>query len=184
MDVYWLYVSANHFTGTIPTELANLDLDSFEVWENMLSGSIPSEFGRCTLMYSLIVDANQLTGTIPTELGLLSYLGQTGYAENMLSGTIPTEFGRLSKAKILMFHGNNLSGTIPKEIGLLEHLWLFNVSDIPLLTGTVPEPLCSLDLLVFDCTDDLCGCDCACLDDSNYTNPQENHTGWNRPELP
>jgi Leucine-rich repeat (LRR) protein len=43
-----------------------LDIDN-----NVLEGSIPTEFGNLTKLVELDLDNNNLNGTIPTEFGLL-----------------------------------------------------------------------------------------------------------------
>ena len=42
---------------------------------------------------------NELSGTLPTELGRLTLLKGVGLYNNLLSGTVPTELGALENAK-------------------------------------------------------------------------------------
>jgi hypothetical protein len=56
---------------------------------------------------------NQLTGTIPTELGQLTSLEDPAMSENQLNGTIPTELGQLIED--LTMRENLLTGTIPAD---------------------------------------------------------------------
>lgn len=54
----------------------------------------------------------------------------------------------------------------------MEHflLGMMDVSFNEMLSGTVPNELCSLDWFGFNCTDKLCGCDCLCESNATTTN--------------
>ena len=89
-----LLIYENSLTGTIPTELGNLSsLQWLNLYENQLSGSIPSELGNLSSLQSLHLYENQLSGSIPSELGNLSSLQFLNLYENQLSGSIPSELG-------------------------------------------------------------------------------------------
>ena len=94
----------------------------------------------------LILYNNDLTGVIPTELGLLSNLSVLGLEFNQLSGTISTELGLMSNLSALYLNSNQLSGTILTELGLLSNLGVLNLGSNQ-LTGSVPTSLASLPLL-------------------------------------
>lgn len=91
-------MDGNRFTGSIPTSVSRLEhlgtskelstpklrflqshgtLESFFLFNNRLSGPLPSELGYLTQLEHLRLDANALTGSIPKELGDLSKLGKT-----------------------------------------------------------------------------------------------------------
>ena len=60
-----------HAYAYTPQEIVSL-------WENKLSGSVPTQVGYLTHMTRLLeLGTNQLTSTVPTELGLLT--GMTRY---------------------------------------------------------------------------------------------------------
>ncbi|MBI4646201.1 MAG: hypothetical protein HY738_06280 [Bacteroidia bacterium] len=62
----------NNLTGTISSELGNLDsLERIYLYNNLLTGSIPSELGNLSNLLVLQLHNNQLTGPIPPELGNL-----------------------------------------------------------------------------------------------------------------
>lgn len=50
-------------------------------------------------MIDFDIDNNQLAGTIPTEFGNLQNIVLLDLDKNRLSGTIPTEFGRMTSAR-------------------------------------------------------------------------------------
>ncbi|CAB9509895.1 LRR receptor-like serine threonine-protein kinase [Seminavis robusta] len=146
-----------------------LGLNGVMMSQNLLTGSIPTELGRCAEGVRLDLAQNSLTGAIPSELGLLSNLLWLFLSENQLQGQIPSELGLLSNAKYLLLHQNDLTGSLPHELGSLNLTGLtINSTGV---TGTIPEELCDLgrwnisswEGLAFDCSEDLCGCSwCPC----------------------
>mmetsp|Transcript_10547 Transcript_10547/g.19133 ORF Transcript_10547/g.19133 Transcript_10547/m.19133 type:complete len:239 (+) Transcript_10547:117-833(+) len=91
-----LYLDVNHFSGTIPTELALIKrLDDLRLRHNNLAGTIPSELGSLEGLQILYLDRNQLTGSVPTEFGHLKYSIELHLYGNQLNGPIPTELANL-----------------------------------------------------------------------------------------
>ena len=102
-------------------------------------------------MKEFLVESNAFTGQIPSELGQWMNLTKMNLSDNDLQGSIPLEFSSLP---------------------LMTTIELFNISNNPHLTGTVPESFCntSEDLVIlYDCTDRLCGCECPCANETNGT---------------
>ena len=147
--------------------------------DNQFSGPVPSELGLLTnLEVFLNFRNNQLTSTIPTQLGLLSNLQELDFLNNQLTGPIPSELGKLTSMGHLRVANNSLSGTVPQSISELHHSpHTFNLLGNSLMTGVMPEALCTINAtcigssldectgplgLLFDCTSLLCGCDCNC----------------------
>ncbi len=61
-----LTLSKNQLTGSIPTELGDLDnLQALYLHQNQLTGSIPTELGDLDNLELLNLENNQLTGSIP-----------------------------------------------------------------------------------------------------------------------
>ncbi|KAL9409434.1 hypothetical protein AB3S75_047764 [Citrus x aurantiifolia] len=71
---------------------------------------------------------NSLSGRIPSQIGSLSNLKYLGLAQNNLTGTVPKEIGSLKNLEILCLSSNNLNGIIPKEIGSLRFLEVLDLS--------------------------------------------------------
>ena len=166
-------------------------MEDLQLWWNMLSGAIPSELGKCSILFYLFLASNQLTGYIPTELGALESMRDLELEYNYLSGPIPSELGSYLDLEYLWLHDNLLTNIIPSEIGNLVrvqdinlasnqlsgelpgvlsvlltdyNISAFNISSNPLLEGQVHEDLCDMRFLSFDCSVRLCGCDCPCFE--------------------
>ncbi|CAB9503965.1 Leucine Rich Repeat [Seminavis robusta] len=164
-EVFGVY--GQNLAGTIPTEIGRLTgLDQLYLDVNSLTGTIPSEIGHLGKAEGIYFNLNDLEGTIPSELGGLSSLEVLALFSTNISGTIPSEFGGLTSMWWLPLHETNLSGTVPVELGALadnqtgslEHVSLNET----LVTGEIPADLCLILEMSFDCSDELCGCDCVC----------------------
>ncbi|KAK3274158.1 hypothetical protein CYMTET_17643 [Cymbomonas tetramitiformis] len=86
---------------------------------NGLTGTLPTELGMLSEVYSLELDQNSLTGTVPTELGMLSEVYRLYMSKNSLTGTVPTELGMLSEVHHLLLNDNMLEGSLPSQLGAL-----------------------------------------------------------------
>lgn len=114
---------------------------------------------------------NLLTSTIPTELGNLPFLFGLYLDINYLVGPIPSQLGELPDLQELWLQSNDLSGELPETFELLAlNISILDISNNTLLWGEVAEDLCYIEELVFDCSPQLCGCNCSCyFDDGNGT---------------
>mmetsp|Transcript_5999 Transcript_5999/g.9081 ORF Transcript_5999/g.9081 Transcript_5999/m.9081 type:complete len:189 (-) Transcript_5999:69-635(-) len=112
------------------------------MYNNKLSGSIPSEWGRMPKLGLIALHKNSLSGSIPTELGSAP-LRQLWLAKNSLSGTIPTELGLSTFLSSLWLGHNQLTGTIPSEVGSSSNLFFLNLASNS-LKGTIPSEFQSL----------------------------------------
>ena len=89
---------------------------------NNLTGSIPSELGNMNSLSELALDGNKLTGSIPPELGNLSNLEDLRLFGNQLWGCIPTSLSNCDELRTLYIDDNELSGEIPLELMDLTNL--------------------------------------------------------------
>ena len=126
-----LNLADNMLKGTLPEELGNLtNLTYLDLRRNQLRGSIPSALGNLTQLQILALHENQLSGPIPAELGNLTNLTtELNLSRNQLTGTIPASLGNLTKLKKLYLYENQLRGPIPltfRNLTNLEHLGLGN----------------------------------------------------------
>ena len=134
----------NRLTGAIPSELGELgSLETLVLHTNKLTGKIPTELENLNSLTALYLEKNGLTGTIPTELGELSNLQYLSLNTNDLKGKIPTELGELGSLISLDLSYNDLTGTIPTELGELGSLTIMFLSWNE-LTGTIPSELGNL----------------------------------------
>ena len=73
-------------------ECYNLEETTYlDLWENNLTGEIPSEIGNLTNLTHLYLNNNQLTGEIPPEIGNLTNVTILILSNNQLSGEIPEQ---------------------------------------------------------------------------------------------
>ncbi len=141
----WLF--ENNLTGYIPSSLGNIsNLEYLYLWNNQLSGTIPMNLGNLANLKILNLTDNQLSGSVPPELGNLSNLSELASYNNQLSGNIPSELGNLSNLFGLHLNVNQLSGKIPPELGNLPSLGRLVSSDNQ-LSGNIPPELGNLSNL-------------------------------------
>ncbi len=135
----------NLLTGSIPAELVNLaNLETLDLGDNQLTGSIPVQLGNLASLTVLWLDSNQLTGSIPAQLGSLTSLEELYLFSNQLSGSIPVGLETMADVVVLDLGGNQLTGSIPAELGdlaNLEELYLLSNR----LSGSIPAGLGDLD---------------------------------------
>lgn len=188
----WLTLNKNSFTGTIPTELGLLTNNFgmpgvFTLDDNKLTGTLPSELGNLDHITHFTLYGNSLVSTIPSELGKLTAVSELMLHNNNFSGVIPSELGGLSNAVKLQLNGNNLTGSVPADLeGLAWNgsIQVLNVEDNH-LSGTIPDALCTIDQVSFDCSNSLCGCaGCTCsldngdVDWETQTSSNRTSTHW------
>jgi hypothetical protein len=89
---------------TIPTQPAKLT----ELGSCPMTGAPPHGNG-C----GLGINTNNFTGTIPSELGQLSKLWTLNLVQNKLTGTIPSELAQISAMRGMWLCHNRLSGLVP-----------------------------------------------------------------------
>ena len=150
----------NNLSGHIPSELGNLtNLKESDLGKNHLSGQIPGELGNLSYLTSLLLDENELIGTIPPELGDLRKLETLYLNDNQLTGHIPSELGNLTELEELLLADNRLTGSIPVELGDLFNLEELHLQDNQ-LTGNIPAELANLSDLdaLFLADNQLTGC--------------------------
>ncbi len=112
-----LNLSNNNLTGTIPSQIGNLNaLESFCLFFNNLSGNIPSEISNLHNLKIIQLLENNLSGPIPPGIGSLTNLEQLSLSANNFSGEIPNSFGGLVHLNTLYISHNNLSGCYPIEL--------------------------------------------------------------------
>ena len=139
----------NSLTGSIPSELGDLtDLTVLGLSRNQLTGSIPSELGDLTNLTSLALWGNELTGSIPSDLGDLTNLTGLLLGWNELTGSIPSDLGDLAKLTTLSLTTNDLTGVIPSELGDLANLTRLGLGGNS-LTGSIPPELGKLTNLTY-----------------------------------
>lgn len=137
-------LNGNQISGSIPSSLGNFSkLSTLNLSSNLLSGTIPPEFGGLSNLLRLVLSHNLLNGSIPKKLGNIRGLGHLDLSYNSLSGNIPESIGNLVQLNLLFLNNNNLSGSVPRSIG---KCIVMNKLDLSYnkLTGSIPSEISGL----------------------------------------
>ncbi|KAG1334513.1 putative inactive receptor kinase [Cocos nucifera] len=119
-----LNLSGNQFTGTIPLQSPHsteslvlpsyTHLESLDLSDNLLSGSLPPEIGNLQSLKLLNLGNNTLSGELPSELSKLGGLEFLDLSINHFKGRIPDMLQ--PGLKVFNVSYNDLSGTIPPNL--------------------------------------------------------------------
>ncbi|CAL1383334.1 unnamed protein product [Linum trigynum] len=120
----WSGISCGRSTGAVSgINLSNLNITgdlsqfdfgpfanvtSFEVQNNYIGGTIPSNIGSLTKLTHLDLSLNSFVGDIPVEIGLLTELRFVSVFNNNLNGTVPYQVCNLQKLQHLDLGANYL----------------------------------------------------------------------------
>ncbi|GAB3510321.1 hypothetical protein GCM10027341_48610 [Spirosoma knui] len=139
----------NQLSGTIPSSMSALSsLQRLSLASNQLSGYIPASLSALTDLQVLRLGSNALSGSIPSNLGALSDLQELSLASNLLSGSIPPDLGALTNLQELDLSSNRLTGSIPLSLGALSNLQLLSLTGNR-LSGNIPASLGALTSLQY-----------------------------------
>lgn len=135
----------NNLSGTLPSQIGQLSaLWSIRIKNNIsLTGAIPSQIGQLHDLLGLELNNNSLSGTIPSEIGQLSTLIKLDLNTNPFTGSLPVAILNMSNLKELDLSYIPFGGSIPPEIGNLssiEKLRLF----LNGFTGSIPDEINNL----------------------------------------
>uniref|UniRef100_A0A2N9FD10 non-specific serine/threonine protein kinase n=1 Tax=Fagus sylvatica TaxID=28930 RepID=A0A2N9FD10_FAGSY len=147
-----LAFAGNQFEGVLPNSIGNLStqLTGLYFGGNQISGTIPATLENLINLISLVTEENLLTGMIPTYFGKFQKMQGIHLEGNKLSGIIPNSLGNLTQLVVLFLGHNNLKGSIPPSIGNCQSLQKLDVSQ-NYLGGVIPQQvfdLSSLSLLL------------------------------------
>ncbi|KAJ6968950.1 receptor-like protein 12 [Populus alba x Populus x berolinensis] len=137
-QLFYLDLSSNNFTGTLPSFRKSKNLTYVDVSHNQLTGEIPSSHweGLRSLTY-VDLGYNVFSGSIPSSLFAIPSLQRIQLSNNRFGGQIP-EFPNVSSSLLdtLDLSSNSLEGPIPSSVFGLAKL---NVLELPsnMLNGTV-----------------------------------------------
>ncbi|XP_030958988.1 receptor kinase-like protein Xa21 [Quercus lobata] len=142
-----LYLDGNKISGTIPVAMQNLiNLIGLGMEYNLLTGTIPTSFGKFQKMQKLSLQGNKLSGKIPSSIGNLTQLAELFLSQNNLEGSIPPSTDSLKNINSLDVSKNNLSGEIPTTIGNCLNLVYLGLQGNS-FNGTIPSSMASLKSL-------------------------------------
>ncbi|XP_017971519.1 PREDICTED: receptor-like protein kinase HSL1 [Theobroma cacao] len=109
--------SMNELTGTIPTGLCGLQLESLNLFDNRLEGTLPESITRSKDLRELKLFNNKLRGRLPSQLGENSPLQSLDLSYNQFSGEIPENLCAKGQLEDLVLIYNSFSGKIPESLG-------------------------------------------------------------------
>ena len=138
----------NNLMGSLPSELLNFRaLQSFNVPNQHLTGQVPRELFYMPRLKSMTMQKNKLHGSIPTDIGRMTTLKNLRIENNIFWGTIPSQLGKLTLLENLILGFNQFWRTIPTELGNLSKLENLVLEDNR-LSGTLPTEFASMTDLV------------------------------------
>ncbi|KAI2504550.1 hypothetical protein MHU86_9860 [Fragilaria crotonensis] len=141
-----LHFNSKNLNGSLPSELAlltNLVHLEFETG-TMLTGEIPSELWRLTLLETLIIPNTFVNGTLSYDVRNLSELQALNLFNSAISGTIP-DLSTLSKLTLLEIVSDLVYGQLP-DVGALTKLAVLSLGS-SLLSATLPAGISKLSKL-------------------------------------
>nr|POE70751.1 isoform 2 of probable lrr receptor-like serine/threonine-protein kinase rfk1 [Quercus suber] len=102
-------LTRNYPSGNITSEWGSMQLEYLSIDSNMFSGTIPHELGKLVNLKNLSLSANNLTGELPVALTKLIRLTELYLTSNFLNGPIP-EFIKIGHNRFQIdLSYNNLS---------------------------------------------------------------------------
>ena len=135
-----MVLNNNVLSGSLPTQFGRLDAaENILLHENSITGTIPTEFGNLKEGAILWLHENSITGTLPTEIG---DLGLTTFSvfQNSMNGSLPTQLGNMGMLTSLNMYENFVDGQIPTEVGRLPIVDRF-VGSYQRFTGQIPTQI-------------------------------------------
>lgn len=145
INLTFLDIRFNSFSGPVPAEVFKLDLDVLFINNNQFSQHLPENLGSTPALYLTLAN-NRFTGPIPRSVGSARNLREVLFLNNELEGCLPYEIGKLNKAVVFDVGGNRLTGPIPHSFACLEKMDSLNLA-VNEFYGPVPEMVCDLPRL-------------------------------------
>ncbi|KFK39280.1 hypothetical protein AALP_AA3G224000 [Arabis alpina] len=144
-NLTFLDLRFNSFSGSVPPQVFNLDLDALFINNNNLVQRLPENLGSITALYLTFAN-NRFTGPIPGSIGNIKSLQEVLFLNNKLTGCLPYQIGKLNRATVFDVESNELTGPIPYSFGCLENMEQLNLARNKFY-GTIPEIVCELSAL-------------------------------------
>ena len=116
-----MFLYSNARSNLILTNAGSNFAAYLELYDNRLSGTIPSEIYRPSSLSRIRLQNNSLTGTVNFQVGQLSNLEEIRVGANSLKGTIPSALYSLSSMVDFRFEDNQITGQLSSSIGKLNN---------------------------------------------------------------
>lgn len=98
-----MFLYGNLFTGTMPLEFNNLNLERIQLQNNLLSGTLPDGLYSNNNLRELRLDNNTFEGTLSSLIENLVQLRDFRLSSNDFSGSLPNEFAALTNLGTFIF---------------------------------------------------------------------------------
>ncbi|KAJ9175270.1 hypothetical protein P3X46_013841 [Hevea brasiliensis] len=138
----FLDIRFNSFSGPIPRELFNLDLDVLFLNNNQFTQQLPDNIGSTPALYLTFAN-NHFTRPIPSSIGRAKNLLEVLFLNNNLTGCLPYKIGFLNESTVFDVSCNKLTGPIPHSFACLTKIEILNLATNEFY-GPVPEMVCKL----------------------------------------
>ncbi|XP_074557500.1 receptor protein kinase-like protein ZAR1 [Curcuma longa] len=137
-----------NLTGYIPSELGTLlFLRRLNLHGNRLTGPVPAQLFNATSLRSVFLYDNLLSGAFPAAACDVPRLQNLDLSRNAIAGPLPPALRRCRQLQRLVLMGNRLSGVIPAGIwGEMEKLAQLDLSSNA-FEGPIPPDIGELDSL-------------------------------------
>jgi Leucine-rich repeat (LRR) protein len=149
--MYFLTISNNLFTGTIPASLGNLTrLSQLSLSVNFLTGTIPPSLSQISILVVLDVSSNELTGTVPSSFHDLHWIEELFLHSNNLYGNLNSFLNSTSQHKLINvdISDNEFSGTLSGDFFSNTKVIQSFAAASNCLTGSLPAEICSARTLL------------------------------------
>uniref|UniRef100_A0A7N2MTZ7 Disease resistance R13L4/SHOC-2-like LRR domain-containing protein n=1 Tax=Quercus lobata TaxID=97700 RepID=A0A7N2MTZ7_QUELO len=114
LNMQYLFVSNNKFTGEIPSLICNTSaLDVLDLSYNNLSGMIPKCLVHSNVLSVLDLRMNSLYGTIPATFSKRNNFRNINLNGNQLEGPLPRSLENCRYLEVLDLGSNKINGTFP-----------------------------------------------------------------------
>ncbi|BAT79086.1 hypothetical protein VIGAN_02189900 [Vigna angularis var. angularis] len=146
------------FAGISQQQLNRISTKNPCNFTRVYGGKLQPTFNHNGSMIFLDISHNMLSGSIPKEFGVMYYLTILNLGHNNVSGSIPQELGKMKNLNILDLSNNRLEGQIPQSLTGLSLLTEIDLSN-NMLSGTIPETgqFDTFPAARFQNNSDLCG---------------------------
>jgi hypothetical protein len=149
--MYFIAISDNLLTGTIPASLGNLTrLSQISLSTNLFTGTIPASFSQISILVVLDVSSNELTGTVPSSFRDFHWIEELFLHSNNLYGNFNSFLNSSSQHKLINvdISNNEFSGTLSEEFFSKTKVIQSFAASSNCLTGSLPEEICSSKTLL------------------------------------
>ncbi|CAL4982102.1 unnamed protein product [Urochloa decumbens] len=173
-NISYIDLSRNNLSGTLP-DFTALELGIYAIYNNSISGSIPSslclvqslhildlsgnilsgevptckgDFGPFKYMAALNLNSNNLSGVFPSSLQMSQELVFLDLAYNRFSGNLPALLAdNLLSLALLRLRSNSFSGHIPVQLAKIQGLQYMDLA-CNNISGQIPESIVNLSTMV------------------------------------